>query len=118
MRASIAWLTVLGVAGVSAACSKSAPPPGKSVALDQVCDEPAGGHVRLTGYVRYRREMLSFCSSFGGHKTCDLQLFRAPRRDSFLFMTPVKDVQRPMRDVGVAHSAQIAAASVQLGARF
>ena len=74
MRGSKVWLIVVGVACVSAGCSKSAPPPGKVVALDQVCNEPDGGHVRLTGYVRYRREMLSFCSSFGGHKTCDLQL--------------------------------------------
>jgi hypothetical protein len=74
MRIAIAWLFLLGVAGVSAGCSKSAPPPGKVVALDQVCNEPDGGHVRLTGYLRYPRAMLSFCSTFGGHKTCDLQL--------------------------------------------
>jgi len=33
--------------------------------------------VRLSGYLRYRRELLSFCSTFGGHKTCDLQLYAA-----------------------------------------
>jgi hypothetical protein len=55
-------------------CSKSAPPAGKSVALERLCDEPDGSRVRVSGYVRYRRGLLSFCSTFGGHKTCDLQL--------------------------------------------
>ncbi len=74
MRTSMAWLIVLGMAAGLAGCSKSAPQAGKPVALEQVCNEPDGGRVRLTGYVRYRREMLSFCSNFGGHKTCDLAL--------------------------------------------
>ena len=74
MQSSIAWLIVLGVAEALAGCSKSAPTPGKAVAIEQVCNEPDHGRVRLTGYVRYRREMLSFCSTFGGHKTCDLNL--------------------------------------------
>ena len=57
------------------ACSKSAPPPGKAVAIDQVCSEADGSRVRLTGHVRYRRGLLSFCSTIGGHKTCDLALY-------------------------------------------
>ena len=56
------------------ACSKSAPPPGKAVDLDKVCSEADASRVRLTGYLRYRRGLLSFCSTYGGHKTCDLEL--------------------------------------------
>ena len=74
MRSSLLLLVALGTASFTGGCSKSAPAPGKVVALDQVCNEADGGRVRLTGYVRYRREMLNFCSTFGGHKTCDLQL--------------------------------------------
>jgi len=76
MRA-ISLLVLVGVVASVAACNKSAPPPGKLVALDQVCNEADGGRVRLSGYLRYRRELLSFCSTFGGHKTCDLQLYAA-----------------------------------------
>jgi hypothetical protein len=57
------------------ACHKSAPPAGKATSLDQVCSGADGSRVRLSGYLRYRRELLSFCSTFGGHKTCDLQLY-------------------------------------------
>lgn len=32
--------------------------------------------MRLSGYLRYPRGLLSFCSTFGGHKTCDLELYR------------------------------------------
>ncbi len=74
MRPSTAWLIALGVMEGLVACSKSAPAAGKVVAIEQVCNEPDRGRVRLTGYVRYRRDMLSFCSTFGGHKTCDLNL--------------------------------------------
>lgn len=74
MRTSMAWLIVLGMTTGLSGCSKSAPSAGKAVAIEQVCNEPDGGRVRLTGFVRYRRDMLSFCSSFGGHKTCDLAL--------------------------------------------
>ena len=58
------------------ACSKSAPPPGKVAAIEQVCSGTDGARVRLTGYLRYRRTLLSFCSNYGGHKTCDLELYQ------------------------------------------
>lgn len=58
------------------ACSKSQPAPGKVVALEQVCNQADGSRVRLTGYLRYRRGLLSFCSNYGGHKTCDLELYQ------------------------------------------
>lgn len=57
------------------ACHKSAPAPGKAVSLANACNETDGSRVRLTGYLRYERSMMSFCSNFGGHKTCDLQLY-------------------------------------------
>jgi hypothetical protein len=31
--------------------------------------------VRLSGYLHYERGLLSFCSSYGGKKTCDLALY-------------------------------------------
>jgi hypothetical protein len=58
------------------ACSKSQPAAGKAVAFEQVCNEADGSRVRLTGYLRYRRSLMSFCSTYGGHKTCDLELYR------------------------------------------
>jgi hypothetical protein len=58
------------------ACSKSQPAPGRAVAIDQVCNGADGSRVRLSGYLRYRRGLMSFCSTFGGHKTCDLELYR------------------------------------------
>lgn len=72
MRKSLVLL--LPVAFSMLACSKSAPPAGKVVDLDKVCSETDASRVRLTGYLRYRRGLLSFCSTYGGHKTCDLAL--------------------------------------------
>jgi hypothetical protein len=74
MRAS-SLLLVFVTISAAAGCHKSAPAAGKVVALDQVCNAPDGSRVRLSGYLRYRRELLSFCSNYGGHKTCDLQLY-------------------------------------------
>lgn len=68
------WLVVAGAA-VLASCSKSPPPAGKAVTVEQLCSEADGSRVRLTGYVRYRRGLLSFCSNYGGKKTCDLALY-------------------------------------------
>ena len=73
------------------ACHKSAPAPGKVVALASVCNEPDGSRVRVSGYVRYERSMLSFCSNFGGHKTCDLELYEtAAAPADFDVLTPQK----------------------------
>ena len=55
-------------------CSKSPPPAGKVVGIENICNEADGARVRVTGHVRYPRAILSFCSSFGGTKTCDLEL--------------------------------------------
>jgi hypothetical protein len=57
-------------------CSKSQPAAGKAALFEQVCSEADGSRVRLTGYLRYRRSLMSFCSTYGGHKTCDLELYR------------------------------------------
>ena len=75
MRASL--IALLGLLACSVGCSKSQPPAGKAVAFDQVCSGADASRVRLTGYLRYRRSLLSFCSNFGGHKTCDLELYQA-----------------------------------------
>ena len=70
-------------------CSKAAPPPGKAVSVSALCNEPDKSHVRLDGYVRYRRGLMSFCSNHGGHKTCDLELYeRAERPPAFDIIKP------------------------------
>jgi hypothetical protein len=70
-------------------CSKSAPSPGKAVSVGEVCNEPDKSSVRLDGYVRYRRGLMSFCSNYGGHKTCDLELHeKAERPPAFDIMKP------------------------------
>jgi hypothetical protein len=71
---SVGVFAVLLVVG----CARSAPPAGKAVTVEQVCGEPDGSRVRLTGYVRYRRGLMSFCSTNGGKKTCDLALYPTP----------------------------------------
>lgn len=71
MRRLLCCALVVGALG----CSKSAPPAGKLVTAAQVCSEADGSRVRLTGTLRYRRGLLSFCSNYGGHKTCDLALY-------------------------------------------
>lgn len=71
MRGPLGYALVLAAFG----CSKSAPPAGTVVAADQVCNAADGSRVRVTGYLRYRRGLMSFCSSYGGKKTCDLALY-------------------------------------------
>lgn len=68
-------MLVLGLMGLVSACGKSAPSPGKVVAIDNVCNEADGDRVRLTGHLGYERGLMSFCSTVGGKKTCDLALY-------------------------------------------
>ena len=73
----------------SLGCSKSAPPPGKAVKIAEVCGESDESRVRLEGFLRYRRGLMSFCSSYGGHKTCDLDLYESSARPpDFNIMRP------------------------------
>jgi len=67
---TLAALAVLALAG----CAKSAPAAGKSVTIENACNEPDGTQVRVTGQLDARKGLLSFCSSYGGKKTCDLAL--------------------------------------------
>lgn len=70
---------VVLVAGVLVAgCAKSAPAPGKTVALENVCNEADGSRVRLVGYLRFPRELMSFCATLNGKTTCDLSLYAGP----------------------------------------
>jgi hypothetical protein len=89
MRSVFALLVALGVAGGSLGCAKSAPPPGKVVKIADVCNEPDASRVRLEGFLRYRRGLMSFCSSYGGHKTCDLELYESGEQP------PDFDIMRP-----------------------
>ncbi len=68
---AIAAISLLLLAG----CSKSAPEPGKTVSVENACNEADATRVRVTGYLRYPRGLMSFCSSYGGKKTCDLSLY-------------------------------------------
>jgi hypothetical protein len=80
---------VLGWLSVSSGCAKSAPPPGKVVAVENACSEADELPVRVTGYVRYKRGLMSFCSSYGGKKTCDLALYAGPEKPpDFNIMRP------------------------------
>lgn len=74
---------------VATACSKSEPEPGKAVKIGDVCNEPDQSRVRLQGFLRYRRDMLSFCSSIRGRETCDLELYESSERP------PEFDIMRP-----------------------
>jgi len=78
MRPFAASLALLPLLLAPLSCSKSQPPAGKVVTAEQVCKETDGARVRMTGYFRYPRGMLSFCSNYGGHKTCDMALYAAP----------------------------------------
>lgn len=89
MRSVFALLLTLAVGGGPLGCSKSAPAPGKAVKIADVCNEPDASRVRLTGFLRYRRGLMSFCSSYGGHKTCDLELYESAEQP------PDFDIMRP-----------------------
>lgn len=80
MRSAFKLVLTLGLLVSSAGCSKSAPPPGKVAKIGEVCSEPDKSRVRLEGFLRYRRGLMSFCSSYGGHKTCDLELYETSER--------------------------------------
>ena len=86
MRALSAFV-LIGLAFIG--CSKSAPEPGKVVKIGDVCNEVDASRVRLAGYLRYRRGLMSFCSNFGGHETCDLELYESGER------TQDYDIMRP-----------------------
>jgi hypothetical protein len=76
MRALLLVLT----ATAAVACSKSAPAPGTVTAIPQVCAGADGSRVRLSGTLRYRRGLMSFCSNFGGKMTCDMALYESAER--------------------------------------
>lgn len=80
MLRSFAPLFVLAAFSALPSCSKSAPEPGKAVKIADLCNQPDASRVRLDGFLRYRRGLLSFCSSYGGHKTCDLELYDSAER--------------------------------------
>jgi hypothetical protein len=63
--------------------------------------------VRLTGYLRYRRGLLSFCSNYGGHKTCDLALYEgAAAPPDFDVMRPQTGPELPHTQLSVPVGAQ------------
>jgi len=81
--------SLLLVLGLLVGCGKSAPAPGKAVAIENVCNEEDGARVRLTGHLRYPRGLMSFCSTIGGKQTCDLSLYVGPEKPAdFNVMRP------------------------------
>jgi hypothetical protein len=81
-------LLVLSLSGMLLGCAKSPPPAGKAVAIENLCNEADGARVRMTGHLGYRRSLLSFCSSYGGKKTCDLALYASATPADFDVMRP------------------------------
>jgi hypothetical protein len=78
------------LAAVVAACAPTAPAAGKPTPVASVCDQPDGSRVRLDGYLRYRRGLLSFCHERNGATTdCDLALYAdAARPADFDVLAP------------------------------
>lgn len=89
MRSAFVSFLAFAVVASLLGCSKSAPPPGKPVKLGSVCNEPDESRVRLEGFLRYRRGLMSFCSTYGSKKTCDLELYESAERP------PDFDLMRP-----------------------
>jgi len=73
------------------ACAKSAPDPGKAVAIDNVCNGEDGSRVRLVGHLRYPRGLMSFCQTIGSKTSCDMSLYTTPEKPAdFNIMSPRK----------------------------
>lgn len=94
MRAPFA-LTLAAVAATLAACGP--PQPGMPVSVADLCDQPDDSRVRLDGYLRYRRGLLSFCSETDGKATsCDLALYAdATRPQDFNVLGPPRTGPEP-----------------------
>jgi hypothetical protein len=91
------------LAVVVAACAPTAPEPGRPTTVARVCDQPDGSRVRLTGYLRYRRGMMSFCSTLNGHQTCDLALYEgAATPPDFDIMAPPAGPEAPNAKLSVS----------------
>jgi hypothetical protein len=94
------WVFVAVACGLG--CAKSAPPPGKAVPVENACAEADESRLRVVGYVRYRRGLLSFCSSYGGRTTCDLALHAGPEKPpDFDVMRPRTEPEPPQLKISV-----------------
>jgi hypothetical protein len=84
------WLLFPLCAGaLQGGCSRRPPAPGQPIEVDQACNQADGSRVRMTGHLRYRRQLLSFCSDVGGPVTCDLDLYAtADRPADWNVLTP------------------------------
>jgi len=106
---------------VLAGCAKSAPEAGKPVTVENACNEADGTRVRVTGTLRARRGLMSFCSSYGGKKTCDLALYasadpppewsplqpnKGPEPPQLKLSVPVGDAPGEMNDLPEKFSAK------------
>lgn len=91
---------VLALAGVAATLAACGPPEaGKPVSIAELCNQPDGSRVRLDGWLRYRRGLLSFCSETNGQATsCDLALYADEARpQDFNVMGPPRTGPEPLQ---------------------
>ena len=81
-----------------AACTVSPPAPGKAIAIAELCDQPDESRVRLDGWLRYPRGLLSFCREQNGKAVdCDLSLYAdAARPPDFNIMAPPPTAPEPV----------------------
>jgi hypothetical protein len=112
---SLAALTILALAG----CAKSAPAPGKTVTIENACNEPDGTQVRVTGQLGSRRGLLSFCSNYGGKKTCDLALTAGGEGEpaELKLSVPVGEAPGEMAELPEKFSAQDIVVHLPAGAK-
>ena len=90
-------LFVLAAAATLAACGP--PDPGKPVSIAELCNQPDGSRVRLDGWLRYRRGLMSFCSETNGKATsCDLALYAdATQPHDFNVLGPPRTGPEPLQ---------------------
>lgn len=88
------------LAGLIACLAGCSPPePGKPVSIADLCNQPDDSRVRLDGWLRYRRGLLSFCSETNGKTTsCDLALYAEETRPpDFNVMAPPTSGPEPVQ---------------------
>lgn len=91
---------LVGAALLAAGLAACSPPePGKPVSIADLCNQPDGSRVRLDGWLRYRRGLLSFCSATNGQTTsCDLALYADETRPpDFNVMAPRPSGPEPLQ---------------------
>lgn len=81
---------ILILAACAGLASCGPPPAGTPTPVASACDAADGSRVRLEGYLRYQRGLLSFCHATNGQTTdCDLAIYADPAKPAdFNVMAP------------------------------